>query len=138
MKSVATMAVLIASVAAAPKIGASTNSPRDGVTVGQAIDACGNNLQLNCCNKVDNSVDIDNNSDVFGGLIGSLGGALNHDDIGLFDQCSSLSLSALIGVSSLLNNHCKQNVACCQNSPSNAVGGLINIALPCIAIGGIL
>ncbi|KAK5988586.1 Rodlet protein [Cladobotryum mycophilum] len=140
MMFLATIAITIASVAAAP--GARNYpSPSSGIppiTVGQAIDACGNNLQLNCCNDVDNSVDVDSSSGVFGGLIGSLGGAVNHGHLGLFDQCSTLSVSALIGIDNLLNNHCKQNVACCQHSPSTAAGGLINAGLPCIALGGLI
>ncbi|KAK5996829.1 Rodlet protein [Cladobotryum mycophilum] len=141
MMFLATIAITIASVAAAPNVQSYPSSggpPFDGITVGQAIDACGNNLKLECCNDVDKSVDIDHNAAVFGGLIGSLGGLLDHSHLGIFDQCSTLSVTALIGVDSLLNNHCKQNVACCQDSPSTAAGGLVNAGLPCVALGGVL
>ena len=43
-----------------------------------------------------------------------------------------------IGVQDLLNQKCKQNIACCQDSPSSADNDLIGLGLPCIALGSIL
>ncbi|CAE7195674.1 hypothetical protein CFE70_007626 [Pyrenophora teres f. teres 0-1] len=51
------------------------------ITVGQAADACGNNLELNCCNKeIEYTV---GRGDVLEGL-------------SLFDQCTMFSYAALI------------------------------------------
>ncbi|KAK0390144.1 hypothetical protein NLU13_3717 [Sarocladium strictum] len=130
------------------------------MTMGQAQSACGKNTQLTCCNSNKSGQDAprpvsDNGrvsrglvADVLDGLLGPEGllgadGVLGQVadgllDLQLFDQCSKLDISALIGVSDLLGNHCSGKVACCDGSESTATGGLINIALPCVALGGIL
>lgn len=53
---------------------------------------------------------------------------------------NAISVAALIAVpiQDLVNQRCKQNVACCANSPSEANGDLVGAALPCVALGSIL
>lgn len=38
----------------------------------------------------------------------------------------------------MLNQKCKQNIACCQDSPADAGESLVGLALPCVALGSIL
>jgi hypothetical protein len=38
----------------------------------------------------------------------------------------------------ILDQRCKQNVACCANSPSTASNDLVGAGLPCVALGSIL
>ncbi|KAI5865322.1 hypothetical protein GGS23DRAFT_558719 [Durotheca rogersii] len=106
------------------------------VTVGQAGDTCGSELDLSCCDKVDQSGDAINAAS--GLLAGLLGGALEGGELGLFDGCSKLNVAALIGLTDLLDNQCKQTPACCQHSGMDQGQGLVNVGLPCVALGGIL
>ncbi|KAI0391441.1 hypothetical protein F5Y17DRAFT_408236 [Xylariaceae sp. FL0594] len=114
-----------------------TLSPPIGndVTVGQAGDTCGRDLQLSCCNSVKQ---IDGTSNAASGLLGGLlGGLLQNGEVGLFNGCSKLTVTALIGVDDLLNKHCSQNVACCQRTTQNQEG-LVNVGLPCIALSSLI
>ncbi|KAK7911050.1 hypothetical protein PG985_013531 [Apiospora marii] len=106
------------------------------VTVAQAGDTCGKDMQLSCCNKADYSGDSVNAAS--GILSGVLGGAFAKNGLGLFDGCSKLSVAGGIGaVSDLLNSQCKQTAACCQHS-GQSQNGLVNLGLPCVALGGLL
>ncbi|KAK8137598.1 hypothetical protein PG984_003091 [Apiospora sp. TS-2023a] len=128
---------------AAPSLGnqgSSVNTLPVGndVTIGQAGDTCGKDFQLSCCNKADYSGDSVN--EAAGILSGLLGGAFNKNGLGLFDGCSKLDITAGIvggGVSDLLNSQCKQTAACCQHS-GQSQDGLVNVGLPCVALGGLL
>jgi hypothetical protein len=63
-----------------------------GTTLGSAINTCGNNAQLSCCNKADTSGDsVSEASGVLSGLLQGLGN--NLQGVGLFDQCSKLSVT---------------------------------------------
>ena len=99
----------------------------DNMTVKQAQAKCGDQAQLSCCNKATYAGDTtDVNSGMLGGTLSNLIGAgSGSDGLGLFDQCSKLDLQIplLIAVplQDLVNQKCKQNIACCQNSPSSAV-----------------
>lgn len=88
----------------------------DDMTVKQAQAKCGNQAQLSCCNKA-----------VYAG--GGSGGS----GIELFDQCSKLDIQIpiliAIPIQDLVNQNCKQNVACCQTSPSTAVSSAIPLLL---------
>ncbi|KAL4787842.1 rodlet protein [Aspergillus varians] len=110
------------------------------VTVKQASDKCGDQAELSCCNKATyagDTTEID--SGILAGTLSNLIGAgSGAAGLGLFDQCSKLDIAALIGVQDLINQQCKQNIACCQNSPSSADGSLVGVALPCVALGSIL
>ncbi|KAL7624829.1 hypothetical protein AAE478_004043 [Parahypoxylon ruwenzoriense] len=130
---------------AAPQLGGGPGGPEGpagippvpgDVTVGQAGDTCGSDLDLSCCDKVDQSGDAINAAS--GLLAGLLGGALEGGELGLFDGCSKLNLAAVIGVSDLLESQCKQTPACCQHSGMEQEDGLLNVGLPCVALGSVL
>lgn len=99
----------------------------DNMTVKQAQAKCGDQAQLSCCNKAVYAGDTtDINSGILGGTLSNLiGSGSGASGLGLFDQCSKLDLQipVLIGIpiQDLINQKCKQNIACCQNSPSSAV-----------------
>ncbi|KAJ5381747.1 Hydrophobin [Penicillium cataractarum] len=115
-----------------------------GMTVQEAQSKCGDQAQLSCCNKATYAGDTtDVNSSLGSGLLSNLiGSGSGAEGAGIFDQCSKLDAAVpiAIGVSvqDLLNQKCKQNIACCANSPSDASNDLIGAALPCIALGSIL
>ncbi|KAH9901801.1 hypothetical protein F4778DRAFT_791413 [Xylariomycetidae sp. FL2044] len=132
--TIVSILALAASAAAMPKPQAD-GGPYGDVTVAQAGDTCGQDLELSCCNSVDQSGDSTNVAD--GILSGLLSGALEGGDLGLFSGCSKLNVAALIGVSDLLNDQCTQNVACCQHSGTQQ-DGLVNVGLPCVALDGLL
>ncbi|KAI1822742.1 hypothetical protein F4861DRAFT_374077 [Xylaria intraflava] len=117
-----------------PSPPVSNGIPGD-VTVGQAGDSCGRDLELSCCNEVHQSGD--QNFDADGILAGALQGVLADGNLGLFSGCSKLTVTALIGIDDLLNSQCKQNVACCQHSGTQQEG-LVNVGLPCVALSSLL
>ncbi|KAJ6132522.1 fungal hydrophobin [Penicillium samsonianum] len=118
----------------------------DNMTVKQAQAKCGDQAQLSCCNKAVYAGDTtDINSGMLGGTLSNLiGSGSGASGLGLFDQCSKLDLQIPIvnlipiNVQDLINQKCKQNIACCQNSPSSANSDLIGLGLPCVALGSIL
>jgi hypothetical protein len=97
------------------------------MTVKQAQAKCGDQAQLSCCNKATYAGDTtDVNSGMLGGTLSNLiGSGSGADGLGLFDQCSKLDLQIpiliAVPIQDLINQKCKQNIACCQNSPSGAV-----------------
>ncbi|KAI1499746.1 hypothetical protein F5X99DRAFT_410788 [Biscogniauxia marginata] len=105
------------------------------VTVGQAGDTCGSDLDLSCCDSVDQTGDSINEAS--GLLAGLLEGTLQNGDLGLFSGCSKLNVAAVIGLSDLLESQCKQTPACCQHSGTSQEG-LVNLGLPCVALGSVL
>ncbi|KAI1637559.1 hypothetical protein F4809DRAFT_316414 [Biscogniauxia mediterranea] len=105
------------------------------VTVGQAGDTCGSDLDLSCCDDVDQSGDSVNEAS--GLLAGALQGVLQDGELGLFSGCSKLNVAALIGLTDMLNSQCKQTPACCQHSGTSQ-DGLVNVGLPCVALGSVL
>ncbi|KAJ0423452.1 rodlet protein [Aspergillus carlsbadensis] len=112
----------------------------DNVTVKQASDKCGDQAQLSCCNKATYAGDSTQVADglLAGALSNLIGAGSGAEGIGLFDQCSKFDLAFLIGVQDLVNQQCKQNIACCQNSGASADGSLVGVALPCVALGSII
>ncbi|RGP63519.1 hypothetical protein FSPOR_8572 [Fusarium sporotrichioides] len=129
MQYLTIVAFLAATVAAAPPSHNVRNNPSiEQITVAQANNACGNNMSVTCCNKVTNAP--------AGNAVGNGAGILNN--LSLFDQCSKLDVNVLAIANGLLNKECQANAACCQNSGSNAQGGLVNVALPCIALSSLL
>ncbi|EEH21802.1 hypothetical protein PABG_04018 [Paracoccidioides brasiliensis Pb03] len=94
---------------------------------------CGQ-AQISCCNKQISTVNGgDKNSGLLNGVLGTVIG--KGGSVGIFDQCSKLSLSALIGVTDNLNSQCKQTVACCQGD--SKAEGLVALNLPCIPIAAL-
>ncbi|OJJ41748.1 hypothetical protein ASPWEDRAFT_35354 [Aspergillus wentii DTO 134E9] len=115
----------------------------DDITVKQAQAKCGDQAELSCCNKATYAGDTTTIDDglLAGALSNLIGAGSGAEGLGLFDQCSKLPLQIpilAIGLNDLINQQCKQNIACCQNSPSSADGDLIGLGLPCIALGSII
>lgn len=98
-----------------------------GLTVKEAQAKCGDQAQLSCCNKAVYAGDTtDVNSGLAGGLLGNLiAGGSGSDGLGIFDQCSKLDVQIpiliAVPIQDLVNQKCKQNIACCANSPASAV-----------------
>lgn len=110
------------------------------MTVSEAAAKCGDQAQLSCCNHAVRSGDV---TDMGGILKNALGGGSGNNIVEIFDQCSkldvqgklSLSVVVYVGgtvliqtvailaipVQDALNQRCKQNVACCQSNPGDAV-----------------
>ncbi|KAL2824988.1 hypothetical protein BJY01DRAFT_262774 [Aspergillus pseudoustus] len=111
----------------------------DSVTIKEGSTKCGDQAQLSCCNKVRYGKDTTVvQKGLAAGLLSNLLGAGSAaEGLGAFDQCDKLDLSVL-AVQDALNQKCKQNIACCANSPGSADGDLIGATLPCIALGSIL
>ncbi|KAF7178014.1 hypothetical protein CNMCM7691_006654 [Aspergillus felis] len=115
----------------------------ENMTVKQATEKCGDQAQLSCCNKAVYAGDVtDIDEGILAGTLKNLiGGGSGSEGLGLFDQCSKLDFQLpiiAIPIQDLVNQKCKQNIACCQNSPSDASNSLIGLGLPCIALGSIL
>ncbi|KAI0517571.1 hypothetical protein F5B22DRAFT_645752 [Xylaria bambusicola] len=105
------------------------------VTVAQARDTCGKDLTMSCCNEVHQTSDT-NSAD--GGLLNGLGQGGLLPDFSLLKGCSKLDVAALIGVQDLIpQKMCNQQVACCQGTAQDQ-NGLVNVGIPCIAVGGVL
>lgn len=99
----------------------------DSMTVKQAQAKCGDQAQLSCCNKATYAGDTTVvNSGILGGALSNLiGTGSGADGLGLFDQCSKLDIQIPILIAApiqdLVNQKCKQSIACCQHSSANAV-----------------
>ncbi|EEH05453.1 hydrophobin 2 [Histoplasma capsulatum G186AR] len=133
--SISAVVLALAAVAVAAPGGEYRSPKGDGdVEVNQVTNQCGK-AQISCCNKKITTVNGgDKNTGLLAGVLGTVVG--KGSDIGIFDQCSKLSASALIGVTDILSgNQCKQNVACCQGNSQHAEG-FIALNLPCIPISG--
>ncbi|KAJ5241402.1 uncharacterized protein N7469_002993 [Penicillium citrinum] len=115
-----------------------------GMTVKEAQSKCGDQAQLSCCNKATYAGDTtDVNSGLGGGLLSNLiGTGSGAEGAGIFDQCSKLDVQIpiliAVPIQDLINQRCKQNVACCAHSPSTASNDLVGAGLPCVALGSIL
>ncbi|KAJ5197232.1 hypothetical protein N7449_007711 [Penicillium cf. viridicatum] len=116
----------------------------DSLTVEQAQAKCGDQAQLSCCNKATYAGDTtDINSGILAGTLSNLiGSGSGASGLGVFDQCSELGAQVpiliAVGIQNVLNQKCKQNIACCSNSPSTASKDLVGAGLPCVALGSIL
>ncbi|KAL6234522.1 hypothetical protein BDW75DRAFT_251412 [Aspergillus navahoensis] len=111
----------------------------DSVTVGQGSSKCGDQAQLSCCNDVKYGGDTKVVADgIAAGLLSNLLGAGSAaEGLGAFTGCSKLDFTNLI-VQDILNQKCKQNIACCARSGGSADGNLVGATLPCIALGSVL
>ncbi|KAJ5100100.1 conidial hydrophobin Hyp1/RodA [Penicillium argentinense] len=157
MKFFATALVLAATAMALPHDGGSGDSAGSGnsnvqfpignkYTVEQAQAKCGNDAKVSCCNKATYTHDITTaNTGPLAGVLGTaLGGGPGGDGLGLFGQCNDISANVPVlnvvggGVDQLINQKCKQNIACCQNTDSNAEGNVVGVAVPCVALGSLL
>ncbi|KAJ5259591.1 conidial hydrophobin Hyp1/RodA [Penicillium angulare] len=113
-------------------------------TLKQAQNTCGNDAKVSCCNEATYTKDVTNNAN--GPLAGVLQSALGAGSggLGLFGQCNDLSLNVPVlnvvggGLDQLVEQKCKQNIACCQDTKSDANGNLIGVAIPCVALGSLI
>ncbi|KAJ6031641.1 conidial hydrophobin Hyp1/RodA [Penicillium herquei] len=116
----------------------------DKTTLQQAQNTCGNDAQVSCCDTATYTHDITNNAvgPLAGVLQSALSGGPGSEGLGLFGQCSDLSASAAVlgaaGLNQLINQKCKQNIACCQGNSANANNDLVGVAVPCVALGSLI
>ncbi|KAG8362502.1 hypothetical protein FVEN_g65 [Fusarium venenatum] len=113
-----TVITFFISVAAASKCKGNRHCSVDELTVSQAQNTCGNDMTVQCCNKVSNKP--------AGNAAGQ--GSVILNDLTLFDGCSDLSLNVVGILVGLLG----------KKFGGNASGGLINGALPCIALSSLI
>ncbi|KAJ5835856.1 hypothetical protein N7447_001882 [Penicillium robsamsonii] len=112
-------------------------------TVQQAEAKCGNDASLSCCNKVTYTHDITtaNTGPLPGVIQTALGGGPGGDGLGLFSQCKDVTAKIPVlnivggGVDQLVDQKCKQNIACCQPSQDDVSN--IGVAVPCVALGSL-
>ncbi|QGI61106.1 hypothetical protein CEK27_005077 [Fusarium fujikuroi] len=93
-----------------------------------AANSCANGQSVYCCNKVTNKP--------AGNSVGDGAGIANG--LSLFSQCSKVDVNVIAIANNLLNKECQANAACCQDSPGTAGAGLVNAALPCVAISNLV
>ncbi|GFF47077.1 hydrophobin [Aspergillus udagawae] len=138
---------LITSVTALPSEVIPRGEPQfplldSGMTIKEAARKCGDKAQLSCCGKAVKAGDRTSADEGIGaGLLSNLaGGGSGDSGILAFDQCSKLDVQItilILPIQDLLNQHCKQNVACCQTNGADASSSGIAASLPCIALGSI-
>ncbi|PLB54750.1 hypothetical protein P170DRAFT_442779 [Aspergillus steynii IBT 23096] len=113
-----------------------------GMTVTEASSKCGEQAQLSCCNKASKGGDTTNVHEGGGQLSGVLGAGSASEGGSLFSECSKLDAQVtvllLLGVQDVLDQQCKQNVACCQGNKGDASDSLIGATLSCVGLGSIL
>ncbi|KAI9931190.1 hypothetical protein ASPWEDRAFT_34285 [Aspergillus wentii DTO 134E9] len=109
------------------------------MTIGEAQAKCGDQAELSCCNKASYSGDTTHVGGTLSNLIGAGSAA---EGAGLFDQCSKLPIQIpvllLLGINDVLDQQCKQNVACCQHNGGSADDSGVGVSIPCVALGSIL
>ena len=136
MKFFAVAAAFAATAVALPNANGPHKDPKQ-LTLEQAQNTCGK-AQVSCCNKKIESGDSkESNSGILSGILNDLLGGNNGEGIALFDQCSKLDIP-ILALADLLNDKCKNNVACCDATNAEAENGLVNVALPCIQIQDLL
>ncbi|KAJ5167553.1 conidial hydrophobin Hyp1/RodA [Penicillium canariense] len=119
---------------------------KQGTTFEQANAKCGNDAKVSCCNKATYTHDIvtENSGPLAGVLQTALGGGPGGDGLGLFGQCNDLNLNVPVvnlvptNLQGLVEQKCKQNIACCQNNHAEANNNVVGLAVPCVALGSLL
>ncbi|PGH12956.1 hypothetical protein AJ79_03929 [Helicocarpus griseus UAMH5409] len=120
----AVVLALATAVVAAPN---SYNTPKSNDL---EKNICGQ-AKMACCNEHFEAVSEEKKAGLLSGVLGTV---LNQNNIGLFKQCSKLSVTGLIGVSEILNGgHCKQQIACCQGNELEQKG-LVNVGFNCAQV----
>ncbi|KAL4899292.1 hypothetical protein BDW74DRAFT_183825 [Aspergillus multicolor] len=111
----------------------------ESLTVAQASDKCGSNLELKCCNKHIKAGDTSTiNKGILAGVLQSLAGSgSSAEGIQLFGECSKLPLSIPVGLDGLLAKQCQQNVACCDHI-DNKASGLVGVGIACLPIANVI
>ncbi|OAA52831.1 class I hydrophobin [Beauveria brongniartii RCEF 3172] len=135
MRFALAITTLIAAVTAAPS-GHHGEKDLHKMTLGQAGDRCGADQSIYCCNEKTTKIEHSSPETGLGGLLGATIGAdglLSH----LLGTCTKIPVNVL-AIGNLLQSECTNRAACCHNTPSVAYGGLVNLALPCVAIGSLI
>ncbi|KAF3398175.1 Rodlet protein [Penicillium rolfsii] len=150
MKFFATALLFAATALALPSSDCATCKetkpvPQD-FTFEQADAKCGNDAVVSCCNKqiAAGPSSVENYGVLNGVLTNALGGGPGGEGLGLFNGCNDLNLNVPVlnlvplNAQDLVNKKCQQNIACCQNTRSEANGDLVGVALPCVALGSLI
>ncbi|CAI7625200.1 unnamed protein product [Penicillium bialowiezense] len=141
MKFFATALLFAATAMALPGHGGSSSevSPSSDNEVKNAVNQCANTGDMKCCNKVNQNKDVTQNNV---GLLSNVLGAVGNEGLGLGEGCESLNIPVNVigaaGLTDFLKKNCQQEVACCQNSNSQANNNLVGVALPCVSFGSLL
>ncbi|KAJ5851282.1 Hydrophobin [Penicillium soppii] len=121
--------------------------PGHGGPIGQASDnkvedavaKCGNGAEVSCCNKVTKTEGVSQNNV---GVLSNVLGAVGSEGLGLGQGCTQLDIPVSVlgaaGLTDFLKKNCQQQIACCQNTNSQANGNLVGVAVPCVSFGGLL
>ncbi|CAG7920233.1 unnamed protein product [Penicillium olsonii] len=133
--------LLAATAMALPGHPGSSNevSPSSDNQVKNVVNQCANTGDVKCCNKVNKNEDVTQNNV---GLLSNVLGAIGSEGLGLGQGCTSLNIPVNVigaaGLTDFLKKNCQQEVACCQNSNSQANNNLVGVALPCVSFGSLL
>ncbi|KAJ5552044.1 Hydrophobin [Penicillium sp. DV-2018c] len=131
--------LLAATAMALPGSGSHGVAPQSENEVENAVNQCGNGAQMSCCNKINKNEGVTQNNI---GVLSNVLGAIGSEGLGLGQGCTQLDIPVSVigaaGLTDFLKKNCQQNVACCQNSNSQANGNLVGVALPCVSLGGLL
>lgn len=103
------------------------------------MNKCGDGAKMSCCNKINKSEGISQNNI---GVLSNVLGAIGSEGLGLGQGCTQLDIPVSVlgaaGLTDFLKKNCQQNVACCQNSNSQANGNVVGVAAPCVSFGSLL
>ncbi|OAR02720.1 hypothetical protein LLEC1_03345 [Akanthomyces lecanii] len=159
MRFALAVTTLVAAVTAAPGADVTVANKMATMSVGDATEQCGSDYQIYCCNELDDKDKQPQDMlgkppggpdgpggpmppgqspkpNLLGGLLGVVlgpDGIVSH----LLGQCTRIDV-AIIGAADTLSSQCRARAACCRNTPSVAYGGLVNVALPCIALDSLV
>ncbi|KAJ5826476.1 Hydrophobin [Penicillium robsamsonii] len=129
-----------ATAMAMPGSGAAAGvTPESENEIKNAVNQCGNGAKMSCCNKVNHNEGISQNNI---GALANVLGAIGSEGLGIGQGCTQLDIPvnvlSVVGLSDFLKKNCQQNIACCQNSNSQATGNLVGVAAPCVSFGSLL
>ncbi|KAJ5970096.1 Hydrophobin [Penicillium vulpinum] len=129
-----------ATAMAMPGLGSPAGvAPESDNKVQNAVNQCGNGAKMSCCNKINHNEGISQNNV---GVLSNVLGAIGSEGLGIGQGCTQLDIPVSVigaaGLTDFLKKNCQQNIACCQNSNSQANGNLVGVAVPCVSFGGLL
>ncbi|KAJ5311897.1 hypothetical protein PENANT_c022G01968 [Penicillium antarcticum] len=133
------MKFFIPTVLLAATAMAMPSAPLGGNKLENAVNQCGNGAKMSCCNKINKNEGVTQNNV---GVLSNVLGAIGSDGLGIGQGCTQLDIPVSVlgaaGLTDFLKKNCQQNVACCQDTSSEANGNLVGVALPCVSFGGLL
>ncbi|KAJ6078273.1 hypothetical protein N7467_008026 [Penicillium canescens] len=117
----------------------SANSNVSDNKVKDAVNKCGNEAKMSCCNKINKNEGVSQNNI---GVLSNVLGAIGSDGLGIGQGCTQLDIPVSVlgaaGLTDFLKKNCQQNIACCQDTSSEANHNLVGVALPCVSFGSLL